>query len=244
VSGIVAVSIAGRDVMNAHRGLHKAAVSAVLIAVAVGLSGCFDLVQRVSIARDGSGQYETSISAVGIVGEALRNKSADLTGQNRAVTTTSDVNGNVTQRSVVDFKSLSNLAFSDQYMSVMVRRHSLLGVGPPELTFTRSFHVDRARHEHDEDWQQSGNMGREVAQSILGDHTYVFSVTLPGSIERIAPIVIAGQTVQPQVTGDFYHGHTVTWRMPLYLMTMAHALTFQVDFSAYGWFANVETRKG
>ena len=228
--------------MNAR--FHKAALSAVLIAVAVGLSGCFDLAQRVSIGRDGSGQYETSISAVGIVGEALRNKSADLTGQNHGITTTNDVNGNVTQRSVVDFKSLSNLAFSDQYMSVMVRGHSLLGVGPSELTFTRSFHVDRARHEHDEDWRQSGDMGREVAQSILGDHTYVFSVTLPGSIEHIAPIVIAGTTIQPQVTGDFYHGHTITWRMPLYLMTMAHALTFQVDFSAYGWFANVETRRG
>src|ERR1700733_11022936 len=100
--------------MNAR--FHKTALTTVLLAVAVGLSGCFDLAQRVSIARDGSGQYETSISAVGIVGEALRNKSADLTGRNHGITTTSEVNGNVTQRSVVDFKSLSNLAFSDQYM--------------------------------------------------------------------------------------------------------------------------------
>jgi hypothetical protein len=224
--------------------LRNFALSAVLVAVATGLSGCFDLVQHVAIARDGSGQYETAISAQGFVGEALRNKTADLTGQNRAVTTTSDVNGTVTQRSVVDFKSLSNLAFSDQVIDLSVRGHSLFGVGPTEVTFRRSFHVDRARAEHHDDDQQSSAMGRGIAQSILGDHAYVFSVTLPGSIERIAPIVIAGQTIQPQVTGDFYHGNTITWRMPLYLMTMAHALTFEVDFSAYGWFTNVETRRG
>jgi hypothetical protein len=216
---------------------------AALGVVAIGISGCFDLSQRVSIGRDGSGHYETAISAEGIVGEALRNKTADLTGTNRAHTSTSEISGRVTQTSAVDFKSLSNLVFTDQSMSVAVRGHSLMGLGPSELTFTRWFRVDRARREHDEDWQHSGNMGREVAQSILGDHTYVFSVTLPGSIERIAPIVIAGQTIQPIVTGDFYNGHTITWRMPLYMMAMAHNLVFEVDFSAYGWFDNVETRR-
>jgi hypothetical protein len=215
---------------------------ALLCVVAVGLSGCFDLAQRVSIGRDGSGHYETSITAQGLIGEALRNKSSDLNGPNRGTTTTTEINGRVTQRSVVDFKSLSNLAFSDQVMSVTVRGHSLLGLGPTELTFRRSFAVDRARHEH-EDADRDSGMGREVVQGILGDHTYVFSVTLPGSIDRIAPIVIAGQTIRPEVTGDFYNGHTVTWRMPLYLMTMAHALTFEVDFSAYGWFSDVATRR-
>ncbi|MGD0191111.1 MAG: hypothetical protein ABSD74_10245 [Rhizomicrobium sp.] len=222
----------------ARHGLRAAA----LCIVAVGLSGCFDLAQRVSIGRDGSGRYETSLTADGIVGEALRNKSTDLTGFNRGVTTMSNVNGRVTQRSVVDFKSLGNLVFSDQFMSLTVRGHSLLGLGPSEMTFRRSFAVDRARAQHENEDRDTGGMGRAVAQSILGDHTYVFSVTLPGSIERIAPIVIGGQTIQPEVTGDFYNGHTITWRMPLYLMAMAHALTFEVDFSAYGWFSNVATR--
>jgi hypothetical protein len=207
----------------------------------VCLSGCFDLSQKVSIGRDGSGSYETAIAADGIVGEALHNKTADLTGMNHARTTTADINGKVVQRSVADFKSLSNLVFSDQAMGLAVRGHSFLGT---EVTFRRSFRIDRARAEHAEDWQQSGGMGAKIAQSILGGHTYVFSVTLPGSVERIAPVVIAGQTIQPEVTGDFYNGHTVTWRMPLYVMTMARALTFEVDFSAYGWFENTETRRG
>jgi hypothetical protein len=225
-----------------HSTVRKGLMVALLVVMAVGLSGCFDLAQRVSIGRDGSGRYEASLTGEGIVGEALRNKSTDLTGLNRGVTTMSDVNGRVTQRSVVDFKSLDNLAFSDQVMSLSVRGHSLLGLGPSEMTFRRSFAVDRARAQHENEDRDAGGMGRAVAQSLLGDHTYVFSVTLPGSIERIAPIVIGGQVVRPEVTGDFYNGHTITWRMPLYLMAMAHALTFEVDFSAYGWFTNVATR--
>ncbi len=225
-----------------RRRLRTLALSAALIGVAVGLSGCFDLTQKVSITRDGSGRYETAIAAEGIVGEALHNKTADLTGMNHGATTTSDIGGKVTQRSVVDFKSLSSLVFSDQSISLTLRGHSLLGLGPAEMTFRRSFAVDRARAAH-EDEDRSG-MGSKIAQSLLGDHYYQFSVTLPGSIQRIAPIVIAGTTIQPQVTGDFYHGHTVTWRMPLYMMAMAHDLTFEVDFSAYGWFENVETRRG
>ena len=218
--------------------------SAALCVVAIGLSGCFDLTQKVALGRDGSGWYEATISAEGIVGEALRNKNANnLAGENRAATTTSDLNGRFTQRSVVGFKSLSNLAFSDQRISLTVRDRSLLGLGPSEVTFRRSFAVDRARAEHEDQDQPSG-MGRQIAQSLLGDHTYVFSVTLPGSIERIAPIVVGGMTIRPELSGDFYHGHTITWRMPLYLMTMAHALVFEVDFSAYGWFADAATRRG
>lgn len=213
---------------------------------AAGLSGCFDLAQKVSIGRDGSGRYETSISAQGIVGDALKDKHAntDLAGDNHAITTTRELNGTVTQTSVADFKALDDLKFTDQSMSVTVRGHSLMGLGPANLTFRRAFLVDRARRQHARDENDIGSMGRSIAQSILGDHVYVFSVTLPGSIDRIAPIVVAGQTIQPQVTGDFYHGHTVTWRMPLYMLVAAHALVFEVDFSAYGFFANAQTRRG
>ena len=222
--------------------IRSCASAALLVLVATGLSGCFDLSQNVAIGRDGSGSYGTSISAGGIVGEALRDKrsNTDLVGDNRAVTTTRELNGVVTQTSIAEFKSLSDLRFDDQSLSVTVRGHSLMGTN---LTFRRAFHVDRARAEHAPDQDEMGPMGRSIAQSILGDHSYVFSVTLPGSIDRITPIVIAGQTITPQVTGDYFH-HTVTWRMPLYLMVAAHALVFEVDFSAYGWFDNAQTRRG
>lgn len=216
---------------------------AVVSITAVALSGCFDLAQRVAIDRDGSGQIETTVSAGGLVGEALKSKSSNLLGENRSATSVTDANGVVTQRSRADFKALSDLVFQDQVISLSSRGSSFFGLGPSEMTFRRSFHVDRARAEHAEDHKASGDLGAQVAQSILGNHTYVFSVTLPGSIERIAPITIGGQTIEPSVTGDFFQ-HTITWRMPLYQLVNARALNFEVDFSAYGTFTAAQTRRG
>src|ERR1700742_3343313 len=45
-----------------------------VIACAVGLSGCFDLGEKVAVGRDGSGGYALSIAADGIVGDGLRKK--------------------------------------------------------------------------------------------------------------------------------------------------------------------------
>lgn len=216
-----------------------------LLFAAVALSGCFDLTQKIAIGRNGGGRYEASIAAGGIVGEGLRDRHGrtDLAGNNHALTVTRESNGIVTQTSSVDFKSLSDLNFSDQSISLTERGHALFGLGPAEMTFRRSFLVDRARREHAGDDAQSGRLGREIAQSLLGNRTYVFSVTLPGSIERIAPIVIGSMAIRPEITGDFINGHTITWRMPLYMLVDAHALNFEVDFSAYGWFGDVTTRR-
>ena len=68
-------------------------------------------------------------------------------------------------------------------------------------------------------------------------------MTLPGTIDSISPVTIGGVTVKPEVTGDFYSGHTITWRMPLYMMISAHALTYEVEYSAYGFMANAQTRR-
>jgi hypothetical protein len=231
--------MAGRE----KNGLHSFVLIASVLATAVGVSGCFDLTQKVSIARDGSGRYEASIAAQGIVGEALRNKTSDIAGQNHAATTTTVVNGNVTQTSVVDFKSLSDLKFNNEAMSLTVEGNDFFGLGPERIKFRRTFLVDRARREHEMRDQQGDQTGREIAQSLFGGHTYVFSVTLPGSIDSISPVTIGGVTVKPEVTGDFLNGHTIIWRMPLYMMISAHALTYEVEYSAYGFMANVKTKR-
>jgi hypothetical protein len=85
-------------------------------------------------------------------------------------------------------------------------------------------------------------MGRAILSGMFGEHEYSFSVTLPGSIDRIAPLKVNGVEVKPDVSGDFYHGHTIVWRMPLALMLEAKRLDFEADFSALGSFADVRTR--
>src|SRR5260370_7862524 len=111
-------------------------------------------------------------------------------------------------------------------MRLTVEGHDFLGLGPARVKFRRTFLIDRARREHAAEDRQGDNMGREIAQSLFGDHSYVFSVTLPGSIENITPVMIGGVTVKPEVTGIFYNRHTITWRLPITLSITAHPFTF------------------
>ncbi|MBI3678130.1 MAG: hypothetical protein HY243_16090 [Proteobacteria bacterium] len=216
--------------------------------LAIGLTGCFDLSQKISIGRDGSGTYQVSIAAQGWMGEALKSDkkpAMDMSG-NHARTTTTDVNGKVTETSSVDFKNLSQIKLSDEKISLKVNSRDWFGLGPKHIHFRRTFLVDSARkdQERSNPSMNSGptdKEGQQLINSMFGDHEYVFAVTLPGSIEYIAPIRIGKMTIQPEVTGDIYNGHTITWRMPLSALMSAKSLTFDVDFSAVGSLGDAQT---
>jgi len=220
----------------------KARIASLMLALSLGLSGCFDLSQKVAIGRTGAGSYQIAIAAKGIVGEALKEKPVDLEKHDGAVTTTREENGKVTQTSTVSFKSLSDLKLDNELMSLRVLSHSFFGLGPAHVRFRRTLLVDNARRDNQERMGDSGEMGKQVLASMFGDHTYSFSVTVPGSILRIAPVKLDdGTVVEPKVTGDFYHGRTVTWTMPLDRMLGRKMLTFEVDFSAYGSFSDAQS---
>ena len=44
------------------------------------------------------------------------------------------------------------------------------------------------------------------------------------------------------VSGDFYHGHTITWAMPLATLFSAKDLTFEVDYAAWGAFTDAHSQ--
>lgn len=220
----------------------KARTAALVFALSVALSGCFDLSQKIAIDRSGAGTYRITVSAKGIVGEALKERPVDLEKADRAVTTTREKNGKVTQTSTVKFKSLADLKLDNELMSLHVLGHSFFGLGPTHVRFRRTLLVDNARRANADRMGDSSDMGNQMLASMFGDHTYSFSVTVPGSILRVAPLKLAdGTLVTPTVTGDFYHGHTVTWTMPLDRMLGRKMLTFEVDFSAYGSFSDVQS---
>ena len=228
--------------MPASLWIAKARIAALLVTVSVGLSGCFDLTQTVATDRHGAGRYQIALTAKGLVGEALKERPVALEKQDRAVTTTREEDGKVTQTSTVTFKSLSDLRLSDEVMSLRVLGHSFLGLGPAHVRFRRTFLVDNARRANADRMGREGDMGGQVLASMFGDHTYSFSVTVPGSILRIAPVKLGDHTVvTPTVTGDFYHGHTITWAMPLDRMLAHKMLSFEVDFSAYGSFSDAQS---
>jgi len=231
--------------MNRYPAAPRFGLIVVLTIACMGLGGCFDLVQNVGISRDGTGHYQTSVSAQGIVGEALKNEKIVDTTHNRAEMTTTAVNGKVTRTADIAFRSLSDLALSNETMSLTVKGRDFFGLGPAHVAYRCTFLVDKAKNSHasGDDRMNGGNgIGAQIAQSILGDHTYSFSITVPGSVERVAPVVVGDQIYRPEVSGDFYHGHTVTWRLPLAALIDTKALDFEVDFSAYGLFSDSKSK--
>lgn len=221
----------------------KLGLAALLLAMAVGLSGCFDLTQKVEIDRGGAGHYRMAISARGLVGAALKEKPVtfDNHAAQHGTTTIVEKNGRVTQTTAIAFKSLSKLRLSDEAISLRVLGRSWFGLGPAHVRFRRTFLVGNARRANQDRVGRGDEMGAQILASMFGDHTYVFAVTLPGSILRIAPLKLGGVLVVPTVTGDFYHGHTVTWTMPLSRALSRKMMTFEVDFSAYGSFSDVHS---
>lgn len=217
-----------------------------LVAVtACTLAACFDLDQKVSINRSGSGQYQMSIAAKGPFGDAMKaDKKNDLLKPMKAqVTTEIRGDGSVVKTAKVDFKSISELKLKDEQVSLQVLGHSWFGLGPAQVRFKRSFSVGDARAAQGGPNAKDEEAGKAMLAGVFGDHTYTFSVTLPGSIERIAPVKVKGVEIKPEVTGDFYNGHTITWRMPLMTLFDADKLTYEVDFSAYGSFADARSQK-
>ncbi|HEX4534898.1 MAG TPA: hypothetical protein VH000_11750 [Rhizomicrobium sp.] len=204
-------------------------------ATALCLCGCFDLTQKVALNRDGSGHYEIAVASTGIVGDAL--KDADILSGTRGPVAKRTViqNGRVTRTASTNFKNLSDLALSDEAMSVTVKGRDLFGFGATHAVFRRTFLVQNAKRAGERRARNADDdTDNAVITSMFGDQTYTYSVTVPGSIEWIAPLTINGMAIKPRVTGDMFHGHTVTWRMPLGLLLSQKLLRYSIGFSVYG----------
>jgi hypothetical protein len=229
--------------MNFPGFLPKRAVStAVVVLSAAGLSGCFDLEQRVGVHSNGSGSYAVVVTAEGIVADGLEKKPADIdVGDNRAVHTVVRHGDRATETSEVAFHDLSDLKLDDETLSLHVKGKKLFGLGGTEVNFHRSFHVDHARSHHED--AEDKDLGHDILQSMFGDHTYTFVVWLPGEIEHVAPLRVGDQVVQPGVLSDRY-GHTVVWKMKLTDMFLADQLDFDVDFAARGDFHDTQSQAG
>jgi hypothetical protein len=215
-----------------------------LLVAAFGLSGCFDLTQGVAINKDGSGRYDLAIAAKGTIGTALKDdkNSSVHFGHNPNLhprTRTEIVGGQTVQTTSVDFKQLSDLDLSNETIAIKVHGHDLFGLGETHAIFRRTFlvhnEVEKRQHASKDD-----ETGAAIIASIFGDHTYVFRVHLPGSVDWIAPVYAGGVIVRPEVAEDS-SGHTITWRMPLASMIETHDMHFSVGFSTYGALADSQT---
>jgi len=213
---------------------------AVVAASSLGLTGCFDLAQKVAIHRDASGTYAIAVSADGIVGDGLDRKHADINIDDeidaKGVTTVTHDGDVTTQTKTVAFRDLSDLHLGDEKLSLRV-------IGKDgdatRVAFHRSFRIDHDRDNRDD----ARGFGRDVVHSIFGDHQYTFAVWLPGKIDRIAPVKLGNRAVVPVVWGDAA-GHTIIWKMPLSDMLLDGNIDFDVDFAANGRFRDTQSLPG
>lgn len=210
---------------------------------AVGLSGCFDLEQRVGLHRDGSGSYSVVVAAGGVIGEGLDKDHSDVDiGDNRAVTTVVHKGETTIETSEVKFGDLASLKLNDERLDLRVRGKTT--EGETRVNFHRSFQVDHARHRHDSDDDKEGEkFGKSILQSMFGDHTYKFVLWVPGRIEHIGGLRAGDKFVHPTVWADAT-GHTIVWKMKLTDMFMADRLDFDVDFAAKGDFEDAHSLPG
>lgn len=217
----------------------RALPMAVVLASATGLSGCFDLAQKVAVHSNGSGTYAVEVAANGMVGEGLDKKHGDIDiGDERAVTRTVRKGDTTIETSEVAFKDVSELKLNDEVLNLHVKGKTANGA--TQMNFHRSFRVDHARHRRDDDDEK---FGKSILESMFGGHSYKFAVWLPGTIEHIAPVKVGGETVHPTVWSDRY-GHTIIWQMKLTDMFMARQLDFDVDFAAKGDFRDGHSLPG
>jgi hypothetical protein len=216
----------------------KALSVSVVIASAIGLSGCFDLEQKVGLHSNGSGTYAIAVSAKGLIGEGLDRHDADIDigDDDRAVTHKTRKGDTTIQTSEVSFRDLTDLKLGDETIALHVKGKN---GNESEVNFHRTFRIDHARDRHDDD----EHFGKDILETMFDGHTYKFSVWLPGKIERIAPVSVGGHLVHPTVWSDSY-GHTIVWTMDLTDMFLSDQLDFDVDFAAKGDFRDATSQPG
>jgi hypothetical protein len=217
----------------------RALTAIVLTGTAVGLSGCFDLAQKVAVRSNSSGSYSVEIAANGLVGDALgddKHRHVDIGDDDDKGVTHIRRQGDMTVHTTeFAFKDLNGLHLGDESVGLHVKGKE---GDLTQVNFHRSFQIGHARHRHDED---DDHVGHDVLQSMFGGHTYEFAVWLPGKIEHIAPVRVDGHTVSPVVWGDAY-GHTLIWKMPLSDAFMSENIDFDVDFAAKGDFHDAKSQ--
>ncbi|MDE2463027.1 MAG: hypothetical protein KGO02_04855 [Alphaproteobacteria bacterium] len=221
--------------------LHLAAIWRIVtcVSLALSLGGCFDIHQSLQVNRDGGGSYAVSVTAQGLVGEALAEKPLRMSGLPSAEIFVDRMHGQVRQTTRVRFTGLDKLKLPDETISLRVLGHSFFGLGPAHVQLRQTLLLANARRMI---LAMTGQSSSSVAPGMVGrfqKDVYVFSVTLPGSVLRANPLKLDRYRIVPTIRGNFWNGHTVTWRVPLVLLLDRSILRFDVEFSAYGHFTDV-----
>jgi hypothetical protein len=187
------------------------------LALATGLTGCFDYEQQLTLKGSGGGTLEVRLRIDPAFKGGLETETL-LPPQLVPIEVTREIkDGQYVQSEKVSFKALSELRVHSETLSISNRGATLFGVGPRQLTLHNV--VDSGS----EDIGSFGPFG-----GPFQDRIYAFTVTIPGWIQKAHPLLVGNESVAPVINGA-----SVTWRIPMAQALTASRLEYRLDFLAY-----------
>jgi hypothetical protein len=197
--------------------LIRPARAAAALVLALGLAGCFDFEQRLTIKSSGAGRLEVMLRMDPAFKGALDNETL-LGEQASPVEVTREVkDGQYVQTEKVAFNKLPELRVRNETLSITNEGTTFFGIGPKKLMLRRV--VDNGGGDSD-------SLG--VMRGVFQDRVYTFAVTVPGWIEKAYPVAVGGEAINPVIDGA-----TVKWVVPMAKALSTASLDYRVDFRSY-----------
>ncbi|MFO1187949.1 MAG: hypothetical protein U1E87_11175 [Alphaproteobacteria bacterium] len=196
--------------------LGRLARAAAALALAFGLTGCFDFEQHLILKGSGAGRLEVKLRIDPAFKGAFENQTL-LPAQAQPIDVTREIkDGQYVQTEKASFNSLSDLRVENEDLTLINNGTTFFGVGPKKFSLRRAV----ASGDGAEDMGAAG--------AAFQDRVYVFSVTIPGWVEKAYPLVVGNEAVKPKTEGA-----TVTWTIPMSQAVAARRLEYRVDFFSY-----------
>jgi hypothetical protein len=187
------------------------------LAFALGLAGCFDFDQHLTIKGSGAGALEVTLRTDPALKSTFENETI-LGAQASPVEVSREIkNGQYVQKEKVTFNALPALRVRNETLSITNEGTTFFGLGPKKLSLRRV--VDNGGADTD-------SFG--LMRGVFADRVYSFSVTLPGWIAKAYPLTVGGEAIQPTTEGA-----TIKWQIPMAKALSAGTLDFRVDFRSY-----------
>ena len=181
------------------------------------VAGCFDLEHDVTIKGDGSGSVRVALITDPVLGKDTDFESILESDDRDSEIREYSEDGKFIHEEIIRFDSLEDLTLQDEEMRVSAAPRMFWGLGPNQARFERTLYVDAKNSDE-----------FRIMERVFLDHTYSFSVTLPGFVTGAAAVTANGKTIEPERSGA-----TTTWVIPLADLAVSEPITFQADFIGY-----------
>ncbi len=196
----------------------RPARAAVALLFALGLAGCFDFEEHLTIKGSGGGQTPGHAANGSVAARCIRGQDAPRPAGNTRRSHAGGKGRPVHPEGKGHLQQVPELRVRNETLSITNEGSTFFGIGPKKLTLRRI--IDNSGADPD-------SLG--VMKGVFQDRTYTYTVTLQGWIEKAYPVVVNGEAINPIVDGA-----TVKWQIPMAKAISAARLDYR-STSALTW---------